>query len=240
MDSLMTWAFLIIDKCFASYDGLRDDQGKILQKHMNEKITSYKLNVYKEVSYMYMVIFMCALFWAGVPVLVPIGFVSVFSRYVVNRILIQGSSSKIEGLGDEFMNFSTTILPVILIVCPLIGEWMLVANAQIYDGSLPMALTLFNGIFAELDKELYLPFYMAISILVLVEFFFSNTIVRFVSCCCSLCYERKVTSRPQHTRPFVEYSKGMNILCSYNIRNNDEMRNVILNLEKYLVDKEMD
>jgi hypothetical protein len=46
--------------------------------------------------------------------------------------------------------------------------------------------------------------------------------------------------RPQHTRPFVEYTKGMNIVCSYNIRNNDEMRNVILNLEKYLVDKEMD
>jgi len=32
----------------------------------------------------------------------------------------------------------------------------------------------------------------------------------------------------------------MNTLCSYNIRNNEEMKNAILNLEKYLVDKEMD
>jgi hypothetical protein len=48
---------------------------------------------------MYLVIFMVAIFMAGVPVLVPLGFVSIFSRYTVNRILLQGSSSKIEGLG---------------------------------------------------------------------------------------------------------------------------------------------
>jgi hypothetical protein len=71
-------------------------------------------------------------------------------------------------------------------------------------------------------------------------FLFYNTLIRFCGWLCSLCYERKETTRPQHTRPFVEYAKGMNVLCSYNIRNNDEMRNVIINLEKYLVDKEMD
>jgi hypothetical protein len=32
----------------------------------------------------------------------------------------------------------------------------------------------------------------------------------------------------------------MNILYSYNIRNNDEKRNVMLNIEKYLVDKELE
>lgn len=73
-----------------------------------------------------------------------------------------------------------------------------------------------------------------------VEFFFYNTLVRCLWWVSSLCYDRKEVVRAQHTRPFVEYSKGMNIICSYNIRNNDEMRNVILNLEKYLVDKEMD
>ena len=67
IDILLTWLFLVIDKCFASYEGLKEDQGKILQKHMNEKITSYKLNVYKEVSFMYLVVFMCSLFWSGVP-----------------------------------------------------------------------------------------------------------------------------------------------------------------------------
>lgn len=32
----------------------------------------------------------------------------------------------------------------------------------------------------------------------------------------------------------------MNVLSSFNIRNNDEMRNVMLNMEKFLVDKELD
>jgi hypothetical protein len=47
-------------------------------------------------------------------------------------------------------------------------------------------------------------------------------------------------THPYHTRPFSEYVKGMNILSSFNIRNNDEMRNVMLNMEKFLVDKEID
>lgn len=48
---------------------------------------------------MYLVIFMVSLFCAGVPVLLPLGFASIFSRYTVNRILLQGHSCKIEGLG---------------------------------------------------------------------------------------------------------------------------------------------
>ena len=96
---------------------------------MNQKITSYKLNVYKETAYMYLVIVMCSLFWCGVPALVPLGFLSIFSRYVVTRILIQSNSSRIEGVNDDFMSFSLTLLPMILIICPLLGEWMLVANS---------------------------------------------------------------------------------------------------------------
>jgi hypothetical protein len=70
------------------------------------------------------------------------------------------------------------------------------------------------------------------------EFFLYNTLIRCCSWLCSLCYEKKDVTHPYHTRPFNEYAKGMNILCSYNIRNNDEWRNAILNLEKYLIDKE--
>lgn len=35
VDTVLTWVFLIVDKCKAGYSGLQDDQGKILQKHMN-------------------------------------------------------------------------------------------------------------------------------------------------------------------------------------------------------------
>lgn len=152
---------------------------------------------------MYLVIFMVSLFCAGVPVLLPLGFASIFSRYTVNRILLQGHSCKIEGLGAQFMSVSTGILPIMLIFFPLIGEWMLVANSSIYPDKLPMALSLFSGSVEELDKQLYLPFYICIALVVFVEFFFYNTLVRFFSWLCSLCYEKKQTVvKAQHTRPF--------------------------------------
>lgn len=135
---------------------------------MNEKITSYKLNVYKETAYMYLVIFMCSLFWCGVPAMVPLGFLSIFSRYVVTRILIQSNSSRIDGVGDDFMSFSLTLLPICIILSPLIGEWMLVANTQIYPNKLNMTLPIFEGIITELDKQLYLPFYIIIALVAFV------------------------------------------------------------------------
>lgn len=49
---------------------------------------------------MYLVIFMCSMFWAGVPSLLPLGFFSIFSRYVVCRMLLQSNSTKIVGLGE--------------------------------------------------------------------------------------------------------------------------------------------
>ena len=78
---------------------MEGEEGKILQKSMNEQITSYKLNVYKQASQLYLVLFMVGMFWAGIPALVPLGLVDIFSRYATNRMLLQGSSSKIEGLG---------------------------------------------------------------------------------------------------------------------------------------------
>jgi len=59
--------------------------------------------------------------------------------------------------------------------------------------------------------------------------------VRFFSWLSSLCFEKKQVVHPYHTRPFSDYAKAMNVLASFNIRNNDKMRNIILNLEKYLV-----
>jgi len=58
-------------------------------------------------------------------------------------------------------------------------------------------------------------------------------VIKCCSCICSLCYEKKEAN--YHTRPFAEYTKSLNIQCSYNVRNNDHLRNAILNLEKYLI-----
>ena len=86
------------------------------------------------------------------------------------------------------MSLSLTFLPVVLIVCPIIGEWMLVANKEIYPNKLNMTFPLFTGYFTELDKELYLPFYIIISLVALAFFLFYNTLIRFCGWLCSLCY----------------------------------------------------
>lgn len=66
------------------------------------------------------------------------------------------------------MSFSTMFLPFMIIIFPLIGCWMLVGNSYIYPNQLPMSLPVLKGYFTELDKELYLPFYMIISIIAFV------------------------------------------------------------------------
>jgi hypothetical protein len=45
------------------------------------------------------------------------------------------------------MSLSLTFLPVVLIVCPIFGEWMLVANKEIYPDKLNMTFPLFTGYF---------------------------------------------------------------------------------------------
>lgn len=99
INTVVCWVFFLIDKCSASKTSLEDDEGKILQKHMNEEITSYKLDVYKEAANCYLVLTMCCLFCAGIPALIPLGFINILSRYITNRSLLQNDSSRIEGLG---------------------------------------------------------------------------------------------------------------------------------------------
>lgn len=66
---------------------------------MNEEITSYKLDVYKESANFYLVLVMCSMFSAGIPALIPLGFINLFTRYVTNRSLLQNNSTRVEGLG---------------------------------------------------------------------------------------------------------------------------------------------
>lgn len=65
---------------------------------MNAKITSYKLDVYVEYSYFNLVIFMALFLSSGIPVLIPLAWVSLVTKYITNRILLQSVSSRIEGL----------------------------------------------------------------------------------------------------------------------------------------------
>jgi hypothetical protein len=66
---------------------------------MNEKITSFKYNLYVESAYFNLIIFMGVFLSGGIPVMMPLAFVSLISRYITSRSIIQTLSSKIEGLG---------------------------------------------------------------------------------------------------------------------------------------------
>ena len=67
---------------------------------MNEKMVSYKLNAYKEYSYFNMIMFMAFFFNGGIPVLIPLAFLNLCSKYIVNRSLLQSNSSRIAGLSE--------------------------------------------------------------------------------------------------------------------------------------------
>ena len=104
---------------------------------MNRKITDYSLKVYKESANLFLICFIALIFGAGVPALLPLAFVNIVSRYITNRSLIQGYSSKIDGLGEEFNSITLIVMPFMLIFFPLVGCWMLVSNNYIYPTGLP-------------------------------------------------------------------------------------------------------
>jgi hypothetical protein len=131
------------------------------------------------------------------------------------------------------MAYPLTFLPITIIIGAITSCWMLTANSSLIPPSLNIQIPLNMPSYfyiPQLVRELYLPYFLIIALLMLVWFLFDNTLVRFLSWLSSLCFEKKQVLHPYHTRPYSDYAKTMNVLSSYNIRNNDRMRNVILNL----------
>lgn len=95
MDIIFTWIFFIYNKIMGDKEGLKDDEGTMLQKTMNEKITSYKYNLYVEFSYFNLIIFMGIFLSGGMPIMIPLAWASLFSRYITSRSVLQTLSSKI-------------------------------------------------------------------------------------------------------------------------------------------------
>ena len=66
------------------------------------------------------------------------------------------------------MGLSLVILPLILVVAPLNGEWMLVSNRFIYPDGWSHSFDFMYGSFQILDKQLYIPFYLCLALAALV------------------------------------------------------------------------
>lgn len=45
-DIIFTWVFYFYNMCVGDKEGFKDDEGTILQKTMNNKMTSFKFNLY--------------------------------------------------------------------------------------------------------------------------------------------------------------------------------------------------
>jgi len=135
---------------------------------------------------LYLVLLMVLLFFAGVPVLLPLGLLNIASRYLSNRSLLQKNSVRVDGLGEQFSSLSSTILTIVLILFPLLAEWMLIANYKIFSdysaifGSISSSF----GVFYELQMQLYLPYYIAISILAIVDYIVYSFFLKFCACGC--------------------------------------------------------
>lgn len=134
---------------------------------MNKEITSFQFSPYKEYSAFLMIIFMTLFLNSGIPVLLPLAWFNLVSRYIVNRSLIQYSSTRVDGLGVAFNELSHTLLPVLLISGCVNGCWMLTANSMVYPSSLPFNLAIGDvNSWIIMERELHLPFYFFIALFV--------------------------------------------------------------------------
>ena len=199
---------------------------------MNNKIAGWKLNAYVEYSYFNLIIFLGLFVCSGVPSLIPLAFINLFIKYVTNRSLIQNNSSRIIGLGEAFNYAPMILIPFTLLVAPLFSQWMLSGN-DITSSNKTMQISL-NTSFYLFDRQLWFPFYIIIAAIAVFEFLLYNTLIRFCSWLASCCYDKKKVVHPYYTQEYTHYAKSMNVLHSYNIRNNIKYKNAIFNLEKYL------
>jgi hypothetical protein len=180
-----------------------------------------------------MIFFMAVFLDAGIPALVPLALIDLFSRYLTNRSLLQHSSTRISGLGILFSDMSHTFITVTLALAGVNAGWMLTANGSIYPGVLPFTAMLWSwNRWNMMGRELYLPFYLGVTVVVLTEYIVTGVVVRCVGLCGA--YEKKVVGEGVRARSFSECKKTMNILTSYNIKNNDQFRNAVLRMEMYM------
>lgn len=144
-----------------------------------------------ETAYAFLVTFMCMIYCAGIPVIIPLGALSMISRYIVNKHMIINHSKRIDGLSENFNYLSVVILPFSVVFGCFIGIWMLTASSYIYPDKMNVQIPGTSSIQSSvmfLPRMFYISFTFILGSLVVLYIFFYNTVVRFFtwifSCCC--------------------------------------------------------
>ena len=112
---------------------------------MNKDITSYSISVYKEYSNFILIIFLALFLYYGIPILIPLAWLNILSRYLTNRSLLQSSSRRIDGLGVVFNELPHHILPLLLVVGALNGCWMITSKMDVFQDLSIFKLRLWSG-----------------------------------------------------------------------------------------------
>lgn len=237
---ILVWVGFAWKACSNSrrVNNLKDEEGKILQKNMNQQISSFEVDVVEETAALFLVVFISLMYSAGLPVLVVLGAINIISRYISNKYLILRYSHRIEGLTEDFSSLSIGILPLGMLLSSLIGIWMFTANVYIYNTAMNVRipfLSQYENSLSLLPRVFYISYTLVFAAIIVLYILFYNTVVRFFSWLGSLCYETKDTKvDPRKLIPFSKATKTLNVLHSYNIHSNSKYKNTILNLERYL------
>jgi hypothetical protein len=85
---------------------------------LNKRITDFEIDVAGETAE-FLVVFISFMYSTGLPALMVIDELNIFSRYFVNKHLIINNSKRIEGLTEDFSELS--ILPWAIIISYLFG-----------------------------------------------------------------------------------------------------------------------
>lgn len=240
---IMVWVMFAVksigNSCRVS--NLKDKEGKILQKTMNQDISSFEVDVVEETAQLFLVVFISLMYAGGLPVMVVLGAINIVSRYIANKYLILRYSKRIEGLTEDFSNLSIGILPIAMLISCLVAMWMFTASTYIYNTAMSVKIPFldqYQNVFGMFPRVFYISYTLVLAVVILFYILFYNTVVRFFGWLGSLCYETKDTDQPARKLiPFSQATKTLNVLHSYNIHSNFKYKNTVLNLERYLEDE---
>jgi hypothetical protein len=211
---------------------------------MNKDISGYEIDVVSSLSQAYMIVFMALMYNAGMPVLIPLCFADLVSRYVTGKLLLLGFSSRIQGMTEVINSISYYLLPFASLFSCLLGMWMFTASSEFYPGKIairiPFGDSVENSAFV-LPRIFYISYTFVLACLVLCYILLENTIVRLLLWFVSLCWcsKQKRYEDEEDARKFSEASQFLNILCSYDIHQNDKYNNAVRAMEKWLVKKKV-
>lgn len=221
-------------------ENLREDEGKILQKHMNKKIVDFDVDVVGETAELFLIVFICFMYSAGLPAMMALGAFDIVSRYITNKYLIVNYSRRIEGLSEQFSELSIGVLPWAMMLSCFFGIWMETASSYIYNKAMLVqipGMSTYEYLSTLFPRVFYISYTLVLALVILIYYFFYNLIIRFFKWLSGLCYDPKeIVAAPR--KSFTDAARTMNILHSYNIHSNSKYKNVILNLERYLQDEE--